>query len=135
MTRLVLFDIDGTLLSAQGAPRRAFHRALFDVYGTAGPIDGHTFDGKTDPQIARELLVLAGLTNAAVDEGLARLWSTYLRHLARELTLPDQQTLVAAQYRLQHPGIFSAQQIIVESVTPACMVLRLAEHGTEQKVG
>ena len=57
MKRLVLFDIDGTLLTAQGAPRRAFHRAMLEVYGTAGPIATHRFDGKTDPQIARELLI------------------------------------------------------------------------------
>lgn len=113
MKRLVLFDIDGTLLSAQGAPRRAFHRALFDVYGTTGPIDGHTFDGKTDPQIARELLVLAGLTDAAVDDGLPRLWLTYLRELARELTLPDQQTLVYTGVRELLEALESLQQDVV----------------------
>src|SRR5690606_7635565 len=45
MRRLVLFDIDGTLLTARGAPRRAFHRAMLQVYGTAGPIATHPFDG------------------------------------------------------------------------------------------
>lgn len=98
MNRLVLFDIDGTLLSAQHAPRRAFHRALMEVFGTAGPIDGHTFDGKTDPQIARELLLLAGLPDEAISRGLPDLWSTYLRELARELALPGQHTLV-------YPGV------------------------------
>lgn len=113
MKRLVLFDIDGTLLSAQGAPRRAFHRALFDVYGTTGPIDAHTFDGKTDPQIARELLVLAGLTDAAVDVGLPKLWSIYLRELARELALPDQRTLVYTGVRELLKALESLQQEIV----------------------
>ena len=58
--KLVLFDVDGTLLTASGAGRRALDRALRDVYGTAGPIDGYDFRGGTDPQIVRDLLQLAG---------------------------------------------------------------------------
>src|SRR2546430_12072417 len=65
--RLILFDIDGTLLWTDGAGRRAIHRALLDEMGTAGPIDGYRFDGKTDPQIVRELLELAGHPDARSD--------------------------------------------------------------------
>jgi hypothetical protein len=36
--KLILFDIDGTLLWTQGAAKRAFQRAREEVYGTAGPI-------------------------------------------------------------------------------------------------
>ena len=50
MRRLILFDIDGTLLSTNGAAKRAFHRALLEVYGVTGPIATHPFDGKTDPR-------------------------------------------------------------------------------------
>ena len=79
--KLLLFDIDGTLLSTDGAARDAFHAALLEVYGTAGPIDTHSFAGKTDPQIARELLTLAGLADASIDAGLDRLWTAYLTRL------------------------------------------------------
>ena len=58
--KLVLFDIDGTLLWTDGAGRRAIQRALVDEAGTAGPIDRYRFDGKTDPQIVQDLLSLAG---------------------------------------------------------------------------
>ncbi|HEX7090046.1 MAG TPA: haloacid dehalogenase-like hydrolase [Longimicrobiales bacterium] len=95
---LILFDIDGTLLSTNGAARRAFHRGLLEVYGTAGPIATHAFDGKTDPQIARELLRAAGLTDAAIERGFPALWQAYLRELAAELALPGQHTTV-------HPGV------------------------------
>jgi phosphoglycolate phosphatase len=98
MKRLVLFDIDGTLLSADGAPRRAFTQAMLEVYGTTGPIATHRFDGKTDPQIARELLTLAGLNEAVIDEGFPALWATYLRDLARELARPEHRTHV-------YPGV------------------------------
>ena len=83
--KLVLFDIDGTLLSTEGAARRAFHATLLEVYGTAGPIETHSFAGKTDPQIAHELLELAGLRRGDIEAGMPRLWQGYLRRLAVEL--------------------------------------------------
>ncbi|MBR9990437.1 MAG: haloacid dehalogenase-like hydrolase [Gemmatimonadetes bacterium] len=94
MKRLVLFDIDGTLLMTDGAPRRAFHRAMLEVYRTTGPIATHPFDGKTDPQIARELLTHAGLPAAAVDRGLSALWHAYLRELSAEFAQPGSRTTV-----------------------------------------
>jgi phosphoglycolate phosphatase len=75
--RLVLFDIDGTLLSG-GPAREAFHLAMFEVYGTAGPIEEWEFSGKTDPQIARELLTHEGYAQDRIDEGFPRLWTRYL---------------------------------------------------------
>lgn len=99
MRRLVLFDIDGTLLSARRAPRRAFERAMTEVYGTAGPIATHRFDGKTDPQIARELLRLAGMQDPDIDRGLPRLWPCYIRELERELGQPGHETVVYAGVR------------------------------------
>ena len=53
--KLVLFDIDGTILLTNGAGKRAIQRALIDIFGGTGPED-HRFDGKTDPQIVRELM-------------------------------------------------------------------------------
>src|SRR5947209_3916047 len=64
--KLVLFDIDGTLLWTDGAGRRAIRQALLDEAGTAGPIESYRFDGKTDPQIVRELLALAAHPAAAL---------------------------------------------------------------------
>lgn len=86
MRRLLLFDIDGTLV-AGGPAKAAFHSALLDAFGTAGPIEVHDFSGKTDPQIARELLAQAGLTSEEIDRGLPRLWERYLEELRTRL--PD----------------------------------------------
>jgi phosphoglycolate phosphatase-like HAD superfamily hydrolase len=88
--RLVLFDIDGTLLWTDGAGRRAIHRALLAEAGTAGPIDSYRFDGKTDPQIVRELLTLAGHPDAAEDDMIAAVCRRYVEALREELDLaPD----------------------------------------------
>jgi phosphoglycolate phosphatase-like HAD superfamily hydrolase len=67
-SRLVLFDIDGTLLSAGALSSRALEAALVETYGTAGPAAGYDYSGKTDPQIVRELMRGAGLDDAAIEE-------------------------------------------------------------------
>jgi phosphoglycolate phosphatase-like HAD superfamily hydrolase len=58
--RLVLFDIDGTLLLTAGAGRRAIAAAMAEIIGTEAAFEGVRFDGKTDPQIVSELLHAAG---------------------------------------------------------------------------
>jgi len=63
--RLILFDIDGTLLWTAGAVGARFTAPCSMKWATAGPIDGYRFDGKTDPQIVRELLELAGTPTQA----------------------------------------------------------------------
>jgi phosphoglycolate phosphatase-like HAD superfamily hydrolase len=92
--RLVLFDIDGTLLWTDGAGRRAIHRALLEEMGTAGPIASYRFDGKTDPQIVRELLALAGHPDAGAPERVAAVCRRYVGLLEGELARPEQRTRV-----------------------------------------
>jgi phosphoglycolate phosphatase len=67
---LLLFDIDGTLLiKAAGAHREAIHEALRVVHGVADPDDrGLQPAGRTDAEIARHLLVGAGVSAARIDE-------------------------------------------------------------------
>jgi phosphoglycolate phosphatase-like HAD superfamily hydrolase len=85
--KLVLFDIDGTLLLSDGAGRRAIHRALIDVFGATGPTD-YWFDGKTDPQIVRDLMRLAGHTDDRIDREMDALLSRYVNYLLEELHAP-----------------------------------------------
>lgn len=91
MRRLVLFDIDGTLIRG-GPAKEAFHVALLEAFGTAGAIEAHDFSGKTDPQIARELVTGAGMASADVDRGLPTLWRRYLAEL--EARLPEHPVAV-----------------------------------------
>ena len=85
--RLALFDIDGTLLLSDGAGRRAIHRALLEVFGGVGPED-HRFDGKTDPQIVRELMRHEGHDDEHIDARMNRLLERYVTYLAEEMGDP-----------------------------------------------
>lgn len=96
MDRLILFDIDGTLVTG-GPAKDAFRTAMHDAFGTTGDILNHEFSGKTDPQIARELLVGAGLTHRRVDEGLPRLWRRYLEELGRRLEERPMEVLAGVE--------------------------------------
>ncbi len=85
--RLVLFDIDGTLLWSDGAGRRAMDAALVAVFGSSGNRT-YRFDGKTDPQIVRELMREEGHDDAAIDRAMPRVVEEYLAYLDRELAAP-----------------------------------------------
>ncbi|HEY1567213.1 MAG TPA: haloacid dehalogenase-like hydrolase, partial [Solirubrobacteraceae bacterium] len=71
---LLLFDIDGTLLSrATAAHSEALHEALHEVHGvdTRARPPGIDPAGRTDGEIARLLLLAAGVSALAIDEGAA----------------------------------------------------------------
>jgi len=86
--KLVLFDIDGTILWTDGAGRRAVFGALVEHFGVVDPGD-HRFDGKTDPQIVRELLKKAGVSDADIDARLHRILERYYALLREELDGAD----------------------------------------------
>jgi phosphoglycolate phosphatase len=86
---LVLFDIDGTLLSAGKVARESILRALEEAYGwKAGPEHDdrgkYDFSGKTDPQIVREL-VRDQISSERFEELLPRALGMYLAVLERNL--------------------------------------------------
>ena len=90
--KLVCFDIDGTILSADGAGRRAIHAALLEVLGTAGPIDTFRFDGRTDGEIVRRLAEAAAVTHD--DAMVERVIDRYVEKLRAELARPGHATRV-----------------------------------------
>jgi len=95
MTRkLVLFDIDGTILVTAGAGRRAIVRALGEDVGSTGAFHGIRFDGKTDPQIVSELLSAAGHEPPHDASRVAALCERYIALLEHELTSPDVEATV-----------------------------------------
>jgi phosphoglycolate phosphatase len=81
--RLVLFDIDGTLITDDGAAREAFAEGLAEVYGFRGDVRRYDFSGRTDPQIAGMILRDAGWDDGDIESRLPSLWNHYLAGLGR----------------------------------------------------
>ena len=81
--RLVLFDIDGTLITDGGAARDAYAYALEAVYGFRGELRRYDFSGRTDPQITHMVLGDAGFSDQDIDSVMPRLWEHYLDALQR----------------------------------------------------
>jgi phosphoglycolate phosphatase-like HAD superfamily hydrolase len=85
VNRLILFDVDGTLVDALGAGRAAIGTAMTAVFGEAGPLDDFDFHGRTDPSIVRGLLRAAGWDDEPIDSVMPDVWEVYYRQLDDEL--------------------------------------------------
>jgi len=64
--RLILFDIDGTLIHITRGGRAVLAAALTELFGTAGPIESYSMAGKNDALIIRDLLGAAGIPPAEI---------------------------------------------------------------------
>jgi phosphoglycolate phosphatase len=80
---LLLWDIDGTLLTAHGAGLHALQQALHDVFGIEGSINEIDFAGRTDRWIMRQIFAKFDLP---VTEGnIARFADGYVAALPAAL--------------------------------------------------
>jgi phosphoglycolate phosphatase-like HAD superfamily hydrolase len=68
--RLILWDVDGTLVWTGPATRHAFDRAVSGVLGRAVGDHGVSLGGKTDPQIAMEIFAAVGVPNEEAHDRL-----------------------------------------------------------------
>src|SRR5687768_9141033 len=59
--RVILWDIDGTLVHTAGVGAAAFTTAIETLFGISASDHGVSLAGKTDPQIAREILMVLDL--------------------------------------------------------------------------
>jgi phosphoglycolate phosphatase-like HAD superfamily hydrolase len=114
--KLVLFDIDGTVLLSDGAGKRAVRRALTEVYGTAGP-ENHRFDGKTDPQIVRELMQHEGHEDRHIDGHMSRTLGRYVELLAEELGHPAHRAYVLPGVRELLAALRKRDDVIIGLLT------------------
>jgi phosphoglycolate phosphatase len=87
--RLVLFDIDGTLLSTGAVSARTFEAALREVFGTIGDVRGFEYSGKTDPQIVRELMQGAGVPDPDIERLRPLALERYRERLAESMRPED----------------------------------------------
>lgn len=92
-TQLVLFDIDGTLLTTNGMAVESMLAAAQAAYGVTAKWDSTEMNGKTELWIVHKLLADAGVPQQTVRQSLPRMWSVYASELERRLS-PDNVTVL-----------------------------------------
>ncbi len=118
--KLLLFDIDLTLISTDGAGRRAMNRAFSDLFGKQNGLDQVSFAGRTDPAIFRE--GMAHLGEEWTQDAQNRFQRRYLDLLHAEVQKP-------APGRHLKPGVPELLDILAErsDVTLALLTGNWAE--------
>ena len=100
-TRLVLFDIDGTLITTGRAGLRGMNAAFQRLHGRADALAGISFAGRTDRAIVTDIFRALGIDSSpkAMDE----LRDAYFEHLQEEIRkpVPDSGVLPGVEASLQ----------------------------------
>ena len=118
--KLLLFDIDQTLVNTGGAGIHALDRACKKLLAIDNAMDGIRPHGKTDPAIAREILRVRLGATSDVEAQIQSILEAYLSFLEEEV-----QT--SAKYRVL-PGIVS---LLDEIAARPDMILGLATGNIE----
>ncbi len=83
--KLLLFDIDGTLMLSGGAGRRAIDRAFFEIHGIENAFGNIVPDGNTDPSIFRAIFANHDLRIADDSPAFHEMVQRYVQHLPAEI--------------------------------------------------
>ncbi|MBW2285749.1 MAG: HAD hydrolase-like protein [Deltaproteobacteria bacterium] len=125
MKKLILFDIDGTLIDSGDASRSSLNKVFRKRFSVTGVFDGIVMAGKTDIRIIKEGLSRRGLP--AGDEEMAALVSEYVKHLKIEIENNARHT---------KPGVFELLNALKEM--KVCLLGLLTgniERGARIKLG
>lgn len=98
LERLVLFDVDETLISTGGCGQRALAQALLELFGLDSAAVPIAMSGKTDPQILSEILQACHYNQDLFEARWDEFFDLYLVILAEELES-------APNYRV-HDGVY-----------------------------
>lgn len=90
MLKLLLFDVDGTLILTGGAGIRAMNIAFAELFGVEGGLADVEVAGRIDTAILRAALAKHGIAYDSFPEIVERFRDAYCRHLAH--TLPEAET-------------------------------------------
>lgn len=114
--RVVLFDIDGTLLRSGGVGRIAMEQALTSVFGSPGKSEYH-YDGKTDKQIVRDLMRREGFSDLEIDAQMPLLLEEYVSELTRELASGNRNVLLLDGVRELLDALDRKEKVVVGLLT------------------
>lgn len=82
-TKMILFDIDSTLMIGSQTHKEAFQLSMKDHFNIEGSMQGIPVHGCTDPNIARQFLSVHGVDEARVDSGLKHFLNGIIKHFLR----------------------------------------------------
>lgn len=97
---LLLWDIDGTILSAKGAGPKAFEKATFHEFDQEVPLSSINWPGATDYAIAYAILEKAG--REVTREAAQNLIDKYLSHLPDLLESTNAKANTGVLHLLEH---------------------------------
>lgn len=100
--KLLLFDIDGTLLLTHGLGRSSLQQAVRDVLGEEVHPDRISFSGKTDPRILRELLAAHDIEVGPGDAAFAQILETYIEIVRSRITPERVEVLPGVPALVEH---------------------------------
>lgn len=92
--RLILFDIDGTLLHVDEGSRTAVIKSIEHVTGQVASLKNISFSGRTDPDIFRDVLDRNGLPST--DNVLANVLNAYTEIAQSAIQAPNVRSLPGA---------------------------------------
>lgn len=92
MFRLLLFDIDGTLLWPGTVPKECMACAMEEVFGSRGDVAKYAFAGKTDLRIVTDIMTQDGYAGSQVQGRMEEVLARYISLLGESLR-PEGMTL------------------------------------------
>lgn len=113
--KLVLFDIDGTLIQSKGAARAAKAQAIEDVYHMDVDLSTLHFGGKTDWQILREALGSYGVSSAEIGEKMPQYERAFAKRLSDKISEFEITPCPGAMEVVQH--LDQREDVLVGLVT------------------
>ena len=128
MKTLLLWDIDGTLVTSAGAGIRALGPPLRELFSVTPSLDTIDFAGRTDRNIFRQIFIRHGIPDT--EENFFRYLDGYLARLPAELNHPGATVLPGVPDLLRaaaaRPDL--TQALLTGNVRRAARV-KLAHHG------
>ena len=124
MKKLILFDIDGTLITAGGAGTRSMNFAFKELFGIEAAFRHIPMAGKTDIQIMKEGLKTHGLPHW--NGNVEKMKDRYIHYLKREIHNPE---------RKLQPGIQASLDMFKNMNMPLGLLTGNLEVGAAIKLG
>lgn len=111
--RVVLFDIDGTLIRSQGAGKKAIANTLKEDFHCDTPDVEVSFAGRTDLSLIKEIFQRNSLKISGGD--MQKFFASYVRHLSQTLAECQGEVIDGVVALLDH--LFRDEEIILGLLT------------------